>query len=229
MIKDSKRLGKIVDCVQTKIVLDVGCDHGYTLKKLYDTKKIDISFALDVSQKSLNKAQINLENYKDKTFFYTGFGLNPITQNIEEINRQLRLLGQKDLFSVPNEVIISGLGGQEIIKILSTSKDFKNFILQPQNNSKLLKLYLIQNNFKIEKDVIVKDEKMFYNVIYAIRQNKKFVLDDFQLEFCKIDLMSKDFLEYIKFKKNLYENILKTKRVEDIERKLLLIKENVNV
>ena len=68
-------------------------------------------------------------------------------------------------------VIISGMGGLLIRDILEKHKEISNsiidFILQPMVAAKELRQYLIENNFEIIKEELVKEENKYYEIIHA--------------------------------------------------------------
>ena len=138
MIKISKRLLKISELVKGNIVADVGCDHGKLSEYLLKQKLCEKVIVSDISKSSLQKA-INLLS-KEKL-------------NFESIHCN-GLVGYKD--KVIDECIISGMGGDEIIKIISSSPiDIKSYILSPQHNIIDVKKFMLDNGFMLTFDKIV--------------------------------------------------------------------------
>lgn len=208
---NSPRIQEICNQVNSKVIAEVGCDHAYITKELLDNGKIDFAYLTDISEKCLEKAIINLRKYKKHTHFCVGNGLmalnNTVLQQQEEIYNKvlphvLVTLKNRDkvdknvvkAFSkvkednYPNieQIIIAGMGGQEIIKILDQNDNclYNNFILQPQKNIIELRIYLQENNYEILKDELVQEGKMFYFIINAKKVNKKPTpLSIFQLYF----------------------------------------------
>ena len=81
---------------------DVGCDHGYIAKTALDLNKVKRVIVTDISEPSLNKA-VNLlsEFYPDKFTAVLTDGLIGVPRS--------------------EQVLIAGMGGEEIIKILQKS------------------------------------------------------------------------------------------------------------
>ena len=80
----------------------------------------------------------------------------------------------------------------------------------------------------IEKDVIAKTGKMFYNILYVKKTNKRTDLTVNELYFGKTNLEDKtpDFLEYVAYRKNRCEEILKQNEAAiDVQRELNLLNE----
>lgn len=193
MEKLSFRLAKIRQFVTGKRVADIGCDHGKLVADLFERKLIEYAFVSDISEPSVNKA-VKLLSEKGYNFdFAVADGLDAI----------------KEDFQI-DEVVISGMGGLEIIKILSANRtNVKSFVLQPQNNELKLKKYLIKNKYKIVRDVIVKDKHMYYNVLKVVAGDKKQHLSEFELRFGKDNFNGNiDFEDYLKYLNTKYSSIL---------------------
>ena len=55
-IKLDNRLSAVVELLGTsKVVVDVGCDHGYVPNYLIENKKSKLIYATDISKESLRK------------------------------------------------------------------------------------------------------------------------------------------------------------------------------
>lgn len=147
-VKLSKRLQTVADLVSQKRVCDIACDHGKVIAKLFEDNKIDYAIVSDISEKCAIKAKELLLGLGFANFqMRVGDGFESIYKD-DEIQ----------------QVIISGLGGLEIIKILQNSDIQPNsLIIQPQNHAVELKKYIINNGYNIVYDKIIYDEK-YYNI-----------------------------------------------------------------
>lgn len=210
MTKQNIRLNAICDLVTKRIIADVGSDHGFVPKILLQNNKIDFAYVTDISKKCVNKAKDNLQNFYDKTQFVVCDGIT-------------------DLLSVsplPQQIIIAGMGGREIVKILLQDEDkiFDNFILQPQKNTEELRIFLQNNFFEIKKDFMVHDGKIFYNIIQVCRSKTIKNLTNDQILFGKSNLSmpSEDFMNYLDYKIDKLNSILQ--KTADKEIKCLLQK-----
>ena len=169
------------------IVADIATDHGYLAELLARHDRIKKVYATDISQKCLDKTNDLIARcglYKIETKL--GDGLNAIDR--------------ADL------VFMAGIGGYEIIKILSNQnitidnkKKCNLFILQPSKNAVELRAFLFELNVNIIKDFIVKSGGKFYPIIVVdLRQENTLKKDIFNLYFGKdnnIDNM--DFVKYL--------------------------------
>lgn len=190
----SPRLAKIKRYVSKRRVADIGCDHGKLIDDLFASGLIDYAFVSDISEPSVQKAVVLLTKHGYNFDYAVADGLQAIKpeHNIEE-------------------VVISGMGGLEIIKILSNNTtNISDFVLQPQNNEIALKKFLVSHGYNIIKDQIVKDRHMFYNVLKVIKTNKKQHISAFYLQFGVTNFESKshDFLEYLDFLDKRCNNII---------------------
>ena len=74
-------------------------------------------------------------------------------------------------------VVIAGMGGQEIIRILDwdmgKSKSFKKLIFQPRNNSGKLRFYLENRGFDIKEELIVPEKEKFSEILSAVPIKEK--------------------------------------------------------
>ena len=163
----TKRIEKIAEYVNFKTIAEVGADHGYITKYLFIQNKIKFAYLTDISSKSLSKAQKNFDkDFKNQVSFLVGDGLNPL-QNLVK--------------NKPKQIIIAGIGGKEIVKILAKNTFYTNFILQPQKNVVELRKFLLNNKYKILKDEVVKCGKMYYCVLKVKKVDKQQVLTNNQI------------------------------------------------
>lgn len=165
----SKRLFGLIElCKNVNTTVDVGCDHGYIGYNLLKENKTKFLIATDISAPSLEKARklITLNGLGKNADFRVGNGLEVIDEN-EEIN----------------QVVIAGMGGCEIVKIIQNFKrqnEVEYWILQPMNELVKLRQFLNKNNLKIENDLILEDDK-FYHMIVAKKGKQNLTAE--QLEF----------------------------------------------
>ena len=136
-------------------------------------------------------------------------------QGYESFTRFITCNGLEALLDVdplPQQILVAGMGGREIIKIIKQDKHkvFKNFILQPQKNIQELRIFLQDNCFDIKKDFILQEGKIFYNILQITRIDRKNTLTPEQIIFGKTNLESptKDFENYLNFKIDRLASIL---------------------
>ena len=138
----------------TDVFADIGCDHGYCTQYMLEEGKCERAIFSDVSKGSLQKAEVLLADY------------------VQE-GRAVGVLGD-GFFGVPSsvgEVLIAGMGGSEILSILTDKKyGFlpKLFVFQPMLNADKLRRWILDNGGYITRDFTFKDGK-YYDVICGRR------------------------------------------------------------
>ena len=162
-MKLSERLLTIANLVpKNSIVADIGTDHGYIPAYLIENKISKKVIGTDISKGSLDKIieYVKELGFEDKIDSRLGDGLEVIKP-----------------YEV-DTVIIAGMGGLLIRDILEKHKEISNsmidFIFQPMVAAKELRQYLIENNFEIIKEELVKEENKYYEIIYA-KKGKTFI------------------------------------------------------
>lgn len=204
--------------LKNAIVADVATDHGYLAELLSRNENISKIIATDISEKCLSKAnELIKQNNLTKIETKLGDGLEPITQ--------------ADL------CVMAGIGGYEIIKILSNQNITINgenkcsfFVLQPTKNFVELRQFLIEKNIKIEKDFIIKSGGKFYPIICVnLLECNDSNCDLFSIYFGKSNtVQNDDFYEYlldIKSKLSFLETIkINQENSSDLQVKIELLK-----
>lgn len=204
-MKLDKRLKSICDLVvKENVVADVGTDHGKVVTKLFLDNKIEFAYVTDISKPSVLKAKrlledSNIDNSKYQIVVTDGL------QNIDTKHIDL--------------VLIAGMGGLEIIKILQKNNiDVDKFILAPNNNVIATRKYLNKNKYKILTDFVVQENKKYYNIIKVEKGKQK--LTNLQLyfgltNFTKNSNDFNDFLDYMEQKMlNLQDRLPYLKRLK---------------
>lgn len=200
------RLQTIYDLVDKKYVVDVGTDHGKLAIQLLRDNKINQATLTDISKFSLSKAE-NLAKLNKITNceFLVGDGLTVLKGDY------------KDYLCV-----IAGMGGGQIIKILSSplrQDSISDFILQPQKNTIQLREWLVNNNYKIVVDKMTKQDKIYYNVLRVCKGSDK--LTQQELLFGRTNLTNPTdiFVEYLNVEKQKFELIVNNPQCKDLKAK----------
>ncbi|MBR2321110.1 MAG: SAM-dependent methyltransferase [Clostridia bacterium] len=136
---------------------DVGCDHGYCSEYMLKNGLCEKAILSDVSKGSLAKAETLLAPYirQGKAVSVLGDGFFGVSSDVDE-------------------VLIAGMGGSEIVSILSNEKHGfmpKYFVFQPMHDAEKLRRYILENGGYIEKDYTFQDVK-FYDVIVGGRREE---------------------------------------------------------
>lgn len=136
-------------------IVDVGSDHGY-LSVLLSKKNCKHIFNIENKQGPLNQTIMNTNKYQ----------INHLTTNILQDGLS------NEIGCDPDYIVISGMGGINMIDILNNTKvKINNIILSPNNNMDLVKSYLLDNNFELINEKIVEAKGNKYPIFIA--KNKK--------------------------------------------------------
>ena len=146
--------------------LDVGCDHALLDIYLVKQNKNIKTIASDIKKGPLEHAKENIikEKLENEIETKLGPGLKTYTEKVDTI-------------------IISGMGGRNIIGILKEDKNvlkkIKTIILSPNNYQEDVKKYLCKNGFYIENEEFVKDNKIIYQIIIFKKGKRKYTKKEY--------------------------------------------------
>lgn len=151
--------GKRIDTLCSLLVpvttfADVGCDHGYCSEYMLKNGLCERAILSDISKGSLAKAEELLAPYirAGKAVSVLGDGFSGVPADTDE-------------------VLIAGMGGSEIVHILSDKKHGflpKRFVFQPMHDGEKLRRYILSHGGVIERDFTFFDGK-YYDVIVGRR------------------------------------------------------------
>ena len=149
-------------------------------------------------------------------------------------------------FFIADVVLIAGMGGLIIADILKDGfvvlKTVKNIILQPMTAVSDLREYLYNNNWKIDKEYLVKDNGKLYNIMTVSYTDEKSDYTDTDIHIGRYLIENKPelFEEYLdrqilKLNKKIKGLSLSTaedaedvlKKVQDMLKKITEIKESL--
>lgn len=212
-MKLSKRLEMVASLVEeNKSVIDIGCDHALLSIFIALNKNSKKVIASDNKSGPLLHAKENVEKYKvlDKVKVKLGDGVDPIEEDIDTI-------------------IISGMGGMNIVGILKYKTDlFKNvdtIILSPNTDSDFVRREICKLGFFIEEEKLVKDNKIIYPVIRFKKGKKHYKKVEYILGPILIKRKEALFIEYLTNLRNTKSKILEILPKKYIFKKITLKKE----
>ncbi|SHO47162.1 tRNA (adenine(22)-N(1))-methyltransferase [Anaerocolumna xylanovorans] len=157
----SNRLKTVADTVtKGNRVADVGCDHAYIAIYLAENNIAPKVIAMDVNIGPLSRANENIALWR-------------LTGKIET-RLSDGLLKLKP--SEADSVVIAGMGGALIVKILKEGEEsllgVKELILQPQSEIFFLRRYLHEKCYEIQSEKMVKEDEKYYVIIKAVKADK---------------------------------------------------------
>lgn len=134
------------------LVVDIGTDHAYLPIYLYENDITKNIVASDISSNALLFAKNNLEKHN--------------------LSGKIKLVvsdGFKNLDECFDIAIISGVGTETIKKILDNEVLPNKLILSSHKNVSDLREYMFKIGYKIEKEIIVYENNIYYNIIKYIK------------------------------------------------------------
>lgn len=159
---------------------DVGCDHGYCTRYMLENGLCERAYISDISAASLKKAEDLLRNYIN-----AGKCVSVCADGLEGIGKPCDL------------VLIAGLGGEEIVRILQKEIPAA-FVLQPMKNTEKVRAFLSERGCSVQADYTFEDGK-FYDLIVG-KKDGGAEYSDWEIRFGRDNLRapSQAFLNKIK-------------------------------
>lgn len=158
----SKRLESVSNMLSNgKIVADIGTDHGYIPIHLIQTEKCKKVFAMDVNKGPYEKAKLHI----------AGYGLSD--QITTRLSNGMKELNDGEV----NAIIIAGMGGGLVIKILDQDRrlwsQIDEFVLQPQSEIHKVRKFIQENGFIITDEDMVLEDGKYYPIMKVIKGNDR--------------------------------------------------------
>lgn len=213
------RLFKIFDLLtECNVFADIGCDHGYIAKAMLDKGKCKKAIISDISAKCLSKAENLLSRY-----ISLGVAESVVSDGFENI-------------SGCDQALIAGMGGEEIVSIISTAKEQKKLperlVVQPMKNCDKVRLCAVNAGYKVDYDKVFKSCGKYYNLIVftfgkdnLTEEEIEFGRDNVRLLPCDFKQMISDTIEKLNaFKEN--EGVSENTKAE-LNRKIEKLKKYV--
>lgn len=181
----NNRIKSISDLINNaNIVVDVGSDHAQLSIFLISGNKSKIVYNIEKNNKPFLNSVKNTSKYKDRIFNVESDGFEKFDPTIEI-----------------DYCTISGMGCVNIIDILCKVQNrINNIIVCPNNNENLIRLFAHNNFYKIKSDYTVKENGIFYPIIWLSKNDgvkpkkrrKDLICGNKKLK--KDDILYKDFL-----------------------------------
>ncbi len=150
-------------------VADIGTDHALLPIALVKSGKTPHAIASDVNKLPLEKAKENIER-------------EGLSDSIETFLAD----GAVGLEARAEEFIIAGMGGELIAEIISASPFLKrhdiHLVLQPMTKIPVVRRFLWENGFDIEREVYLEDMGHFYTVISAYYTGNNYIYTPIESE-----------------------------------------------
>lgn len=225
-MNDKKRLMDIINLIDKgKNVIDIGTDHGLVPLYLAKNGISDDILATDISEKSLEKLKLALD------------------EDTKKIIRTKVTDGFKNIKKAHNQIaIIAGMGANTIMDIIKDSLDFARnldyMILASNINTEKLRIFLSENGFEIINDFLSYENDKYYDIIKtSYKKGKKLSLAE--TYYGKDDIKNKsklleeklgiDYKKNMAFKKDILEKSQDKNALLRIDERLKAIEEIENI
>ena len=166
---------------RSSVFADVGCDHGYCTQYMLEHALCGRAYISDISAGSLSKAQALLSDE-----IASGRCI-PVCAD-----------GMKGLPADVDCLLIAGMGGEEIVRILSEGYIPARFVLQPMKNAARVRAFLTERGCRIEEDITFCADGKFYDLIAGENAGGS-EYSDWELKFGRGNLShpTQDFLRWL--------------------------------
>ncbi len=166
---------------KSRVFADIGCDHGYCTQYALAHGLCERAYISDISAACLKKAEelLGAEIAAGRCV--------PVCAD-----------GMDGLPEPPDCVLIAGMGGEEIVSILSRAARLPaRFVLQPMKNAEKVRAFLVARGASIGTDITFRDGK-FYDLIAGEGEGGT-QYSAFELRYGRDNLLSpsRDFLQKI--------------------------------
>ena len=196
----SERLSSVASMVTAgNCLADVGTDHGYVPIYLYERNVIPRAIAMDVNKGPLERAALHIAESGMKDAIETR-----LSDGLEKLKP-----GDAD------SVVIAGMGGPLIIRILSAYPDvtdsLKELILQPQSEIPEVRIWLYEHGYEIIEEHMVYEDGKYYPMFKAVKNSRAEKLSYLEYKFGKLSVLEE-------------QSVLKAYLVREVENKQNILK-----
>ncbi|MCI7332411.1 MAG: class I SAM-dependent methyltransferase [Mollicutes bacterium] len=179
-------------------VVDVGCDQAKLGILL--AKRNQKSIASDKSPKVIERASLDIRK----------LGLDNLIDL--RVSNGLQNIKEKEA----DTLVLSGMGTHTILEILNSTKIKFNKIITISNNyHDILRDKMNELNYKVDKELIIKENNKYYNLILFTKGIKKYSQKELLLGLNQVD--SELYKEYLNHLLNKYKTIKKSSKDKNIK------------
>ena len=169
---------------EADVFADIGCDHGYCTQYMLKNRRCRLAYISDISAGSLQKARTLLAREVEE-----GRCIPVVADGLDGVK-------ECDL------VLIAGMGGEEIVRILERGYLPEKFVLQPMKNSEKVRRFLTGRGCSITLDYTFEDGKFYDLIAGEAPSSERLAADytDWELRFGRDNLSSPSpaFLKWIR-------------------------------
>ena len=215
------RMEMIAGCLKDcKVLADVGCDHAYITINAVQMGRAERAYAMDVRTGPLERAAANIK-----------------TAGLEGRISTVLSDGLDKLPEPADEIIITGMGGMLVCRILEEGRDklaaCKRLILSPHSDRAQVRRKLHELGFIIVSESDCIEDGKYYQCICAEHGHEKYEPEIFyEFGVFLLENRSDNLIKYLKTKKNkttAVENEIRTKNGDDAELPAELLRQKATI
>lgn len=165
---------------------DIGTDHAYLPIWLVTNNIVDTALACDINEGPLKSGQADIKKFglSDRITLRLSDGLQNVSENEAD------------------DIIIAGMGGELIVKILSActwaKSKGKHYILQPMTKCDTLIRFLYANGFEIIAQKACECDNKHYTVMLTHYTGTKTTITEGMCYIGKLDVTDENSICYLK-------------------------------
>lgn len=179
-------------------VVDVGCDQAKLGILL--AKRNQKSIASDISPKVIERASLDIRK----------LGLDNLIDL--RVSNGLQNIKKNEA----DTLVLSGMGTHTILEILNSTKLRFNKIITISNNyHDILRNKMNELNYKVDKELIIKENNKYYNLILFTEGTKEYSQKELLLGLNQVD--SKQYNEYLNHLLKKYKTIKESSKDKNIK------------
>ena len=141
---------------QSNVIADIGSDHAFLPIALVLDGKVTRAYASEVNEGPYDATVKNIEKHGVSNYVSA-----VLSDGISEL--------EKDV----DTISICGMGGSLIVDILDKDKSkleyVNTLVLEPNNNEETVRIWLMNNNFVIDDEMIIEEDGRYYEIIKAVK------------------------------------------------------------
>lgn len=191
----SKRLQTIVSLIDGNCLADIGCDHGYVVVEALRQKRIQKAYACDVAAGPLRNAQKNI-----------------CSHHLEKQVTCLLMDGIKELPDDVDSIVIAGMGASLMIDILEQGKEHLKkgmyFYFCPHKDASLLREYVSNHGFFIQKECMVEEDGHFYPIMKLVLTHIPYTLTPQEIYYGVSCTRDKTYISFIQKEYDKWQRIV---------------------
>lgn len=179
-------------------VVDVGCDQAKLGILL--AKRNQKSIASDISPKVIERASLDIRK----------LGLDNLIDL--RVSNGLQNIKKNEA----DTLVLSGMGTHTILEILNSTKlKFNKIITISNNYHDILRDKMNELNYKVDKELIIKENNKYYNLILFTEGTKEYSQKELLLGLNQVD--SKQYNEYLNHLLKKYKTIKESSKDKNIK------------